>query len=260
MPDTIGPHLLGRVKSQPDPRNWQLAPFLNPAPLAALNDAVQKSKLTPHAVKAWIAEATKELAALVPAPPAPPEPPTSTRWADAHQLDQGQTPHCVGFGWSQYGNTLPVDDGYADADGHALYYACKVIDGEPGQENGSSVHSGAKAMKNQGRIDGYAWASNLDEIKQWVLTKGPVTVGTLWTNDMFNPDASGFVHPTGGVAGGHCYVLLGYDQITDVLTFQNSWGASWGDNGYFRMHASEWWDLYSRDNDGEACVALELAK
>ena len=32
--------------------------------------------------------------------------------------------------------------------------------------------------------------------------------------------------------GGHCIVLIGYDTPKKLFAFQNSWGPSWGNNGY----------------------------
>ena len=32
--------------------------------------------------------------------------------------------------------------------------------------------------------------------------------------------------------GGHCIVLIGYDNIKKLFAFQNSWGTTWGNNGY----------------------------
>ena len=64
-------------------------------------------------------------------------------------------------------------------------------------------------------------------------------MGTTWTNDMFQPDAKGFVKPTGAVAGGHCYLLIDHIDGQDAYLFQNSWGASWGDHGRFRMKAGD---------------------
>lgn len=257
----IGPHLLGRKPSPPDPRNFRLSLFLEATPtkLQALNDALQHSS-TSKATKAWANEVTALLAPATPPMPTPTPPvpaASSKRWLDRHQLDQGSSPHCVGMGWAQFLNCEPVEDNEANADGHAIYYECKVIDGEPGAEDGSSVHSGAKAIRNRGRIDGYAFATTLKEITDWILTKGPVVVGTDWTNDMFSVDASGLVHPTGAVAGGHCYLAVGYDDTSRTITFQNSWGSKWGARGFFAMHVDDWWRLFQ--SNGEAAAAVELA-
>ena len=35
--------------------------------------------------------------------------------------------------------------------------------------------------------------------------------------------------------GGHCVLLVGYNNSTQRFIVRNSWGTSWGDNGYFYM-------------------------
>ena len=36
------------------------------------------------------------------------------------------------------------------------------------------------------------------------------------------------------IIGGHAVVIVGYKLINNItyVTFQNSWGSGWGDNGY----------------------------
>jgi hypothetical protein len=267
--DNLGPHQLGRVPSAPDDRDYPLAAFLaNDDPLDAALAVLQASHAA-KATKAWAVIATARIKAMSPAPnpgpspsPTPPTPPKPTPtgavvWADNEPvLDQGQTGHCVGFGGAQWGNTLPIDDHFKDADGHAIYYECKIIDGEPKAENGSDVRSLAKVLKQRKRLSTYAFAGSVDEACAWVLAHGPVIVGTDWTNDMFHPDAQGFVKPTGAVAGGHCYIQVGYDPDAQVLTYLNSWGASWAQNGRFKMRKADAETLFAKQ--GEAAAAVEL--
>lgn len=263
--DSLGPHLLGRTPSPPDPRDYQLAHFLTDDPLDAALAAVLGS-WEGHKTKAWAQIITARVKSLSPTPvdPAPiPDPPVpvptpDVDWLDpAGALDQGQTGHCVGFGWAQWGNTLPIEDHFLDADGDAIYYECKNIDGEPGQENGSSVRSGAKAMQTRKRLSAYAFAQTLDEARAWVDSHGPVVFGTDWLDGMFNPDAQGFVHPTGAVAGGHCYACVGDVVSEGALLFQNSWGTNWGmPGGRFKMTYADATMLLGQQ--GEACAAVEL--
>ena len=91
----------------------------------------------------------------------------------------------------------------------------------------------------RGRLAAFAFAENTNEIDDWINNNGPVVVGTAWTNDMFNPDSTGLVKPTGAVAGGHCYLMLEKVDADDTYVFQNSWGASWGHNGRFKMKRSD---------------------
>lgn len=270
--DKIGPHLLGRRPSPGDARDWQMKDFLLPAVDDSIARKTVEEVLDEKTYFAswpgllmfwrWATERQEDAAGRRPHPPRPPKPrpptPSAIEWEDLIQLDQGQTPHCVGFGWAAWGDCAPVEDRYQNPDGDQIYYECKVIDGQPQQENGSTVRSGAKAMQNRGRLGAYVFASTTDEVKQWVTNHGPVVIGSDWTQDMFTPDASGFVHPTGVVAGGHCYLLLGYDSANDAFEFDNSWGSAWGKNGRFFMRRADFDSFVMQNPNSEACAGLEL--
>lgn len=264
MTDILGPHLLGRRPSPPDPRDWQLEGFLVADPLDALLADVLASRCA-KAVKPWAQEVTARIKAISPPIPAPaPLPSGDILWADPHSvLNQGNYGTCVGNGWAQFGNSDPVEDSYSEKDARAIYYEATVIDGAPdnpdasgGGQQGSTVRSGAQAMQNRGRIQAYAFASSTATITAWLQQHGPVVIGTDWTDDMFNPDAEGFVSPTGSVAGGHCYLLDGVNSAGDVYSFLNSWGSAWGLNGRFKMHVGDFAKLLAAQ--GEACTSVEL--
>ena len=169
-------------------------------------------------------------------------------------LDQGETPHCTGFGDATYLINEPTYTPSTDEDGHRFYYMNKEFDGEPGQENGSCVRSAAKTLQAVGRISNYAFAPNFELIKWWLLHRGPVCVGTIWYMGMFTPDEDNIIYPTGTVEGGHFYVLNGIDP--EYVYGQNSWGPGWGDNGAFRMRISDFISIFQLG--GEASVAVEL--
>lgn len=215
-----------------------------------------------------------------PKPPAP----KARRYVlceDASQLDQSATPHCVGFCWSQWHNSEPVVGQYTNADGHAVYYECKVIDGEPNAENGSNTRSGAKTMQNRGRLGEYVFAGSVDEIVAWLLTKkSPVSTGTDWDGPMFTPDSNGYLHPNGNPEGGHEWLIIGYDDGDPDDPFdkephfvmQNSWGLGWGvtvtegqgklvtsmqTGGRAKITVREYKQLF--DRQGDAAAGLELA-
>jgi C1A family cysteine protease len=40
---------------------------------------------------------------------------------------------------------------------------------------------------------------------------------------------------TDTLEGGHCVLLVGFNDATQMFTCLNSWGPSWGNNGYFYM-------------------------
>jgi hypothetical protein len=212
----LGPHLLGApAELRPlDVRDYQMAEFLGlDDPLEGAFAALLKSR-TSKATKAWASAAMDRLRILEPPVPMP-EPSPEARvntWQNLIQLDQGQTGHCVGFTGGGWGITAPVEDKLGDADGHAIYYECKVQDGQPGKENGSSIHSLGKVLVARGRLDAYVWSRDPEEIFEWILTKGPVCFGIDWYNDMFDPDSQGYVELTGGVAGGHAVTGRGVDM------------------------------------------------
>ena len=260
MSETIGPDLLGR-RYEPDPRDWKMASLLalDYPTNDLLSKTVQQVMDDGTYFSSWQGilvfwRWAKQVHGGTPTPPPVVE--KSKLWEDPIQLDQGQTNHCVGFGWAGWGDAAPVEDRFQNADAHAIYYEAKVIDGQPRQENGSTVRSGAKAMVNRRRLGAYVFAEKVEEVEQWVLGHGPVVVGTDWTQDMFSPDKDGFIRPTGRIAGGHCYLMIGYDETADVFTFDNSWGPAWGLEGRFKMHASDFADLLA--SQGEACAGLEL--
>lgn len=53
------------------------------------------------------------------------------------------------------------------------------------------------------------------------------------------------------VLGGHCVVMVGYDDTKGVFICRNSWGAGWGKGGYFTMpygnlpNCSDFWQVTS---------------
>jgi hypothetical protein len=170
-------------------------------------------------------------------------------------LDQGRVGSCTGNAMAQAVNTRPLHVPpriLTETDALALYGRATVLDGYPGtyppDDTGSSGLAVAKAAREAGYITAYSHAFGLDHALA-ALMHGPLIVGTDWHEDMFTPDAHGFVRPTGAVAGGHEYVLLGVDPHHKVLTFLNSWSASWGVHGRFRMTFADFDTLLREQGD-----------
>jgi hypothetical protein len=182
-------------------------------------------------------------------------------WSDPVVLDQGQTPHCVGYGCAGFVACAeadsPADITVTDALGDAIYAAAKIIDGEPGQQNGSSVRSGAKALKEFKYIDAYAFGT-FAQGQAWVRAHGPVVVGTDWTEDMFDPDTNDEVHATGDVVGGHCWLWRGVDEEYGDSEGRNSWGTSWANAGDFYISDADFKLILA--NGGEVLMAVKYVK
>jgi hypothetical protein len=128
-------------------------------------------------------------------------------------------------------DVLPVDESLAVQ----LYELATHLDSikgvYPPDDTGSTGIAAAKALKRLGLAASYRHAFSLDALKS-ALQSGPVMVGTVWVESMFEVDPDGFVivDRKSAVAGGHEYVISAYQA--DRLTFRidNSWG-DWGLRG-----------------------------
>jgi hypothetical protein len=118
----------------------------------------------------------------------------------------------------------------------------------PPDDTGSDGLSVAKVMQTRGLISGYLHATSLAAM-QAALQDTPVIVGTNWTEGMFNPDSNGQVHPSGDVAGGHEYEVIGLDVDKKLFHCVNSWGESWGIKGHFFISFSDMDNLLHSDGD-----------
>lgn len=258
MSENIGPHLLGRYPSPKDPKDYLLSDFLTGAEGVSntLDTALTKllsSKGVSPATKEWATFITDYLLGKT----VDPNLRQNVIWKNPRPvLDQEESNHCIGFSYAQWGNTTPVNDKYTNQDAHDIYYECKAIEGLPKQEDGTSVRAGAKAMKARKRINAYAFATSVEQIRIFLQEKGPIVLGTGWTNSMFKPDTYSYVKPVGSFVGGHAYLAVADLVNKDSVLCLNSWGNKWGNKGYFKMKWSDFrilWDTYA-----EAVAAVEL--
>lgn len=189
-------------------------------------------------------------------------PHVSTRhywWAHGWWGDQGATPRCVAYAWTHW-----LEDGPTKhpgpppvVDPGVLYHEAQLLDEWPGEDyDGTSVRAGAKALQARGLISGYEWATTLDEVINTLLQVGPLVVGTNWYSTMFNPDEAGFIHVGGYVEGGHAYLLDGVSTSAEYFRMKNSWGRSWGNQGFALISFADFERLLRED--GEAALAVEV--
>lgn len=118
----------------------------------------------------------------------------------------------------------------------------------PPTDTGSDGLSVAKVLTSAGLISGYEHGFDIENILRALMHR-PFITGTVWTDDMFDPDDEGIVHPTGPNAGGHEYVCDGYDSDRGLVWFANSWGEEFGRNGRFAIPIEEYARLLDRDGD-----------
>ncbi|MFJ5967875.1 hypothetical protein [Streptomyces sp. NPDC093060] len=142
----------------------------------------------------------------------------------------------------------PVDEALA-VDLYKMATTLDSISGSyPPDDTGSSGLGVAKALKGWGLASGYTHAFTLDALKS-ALQSGPAMLGIIWLNSMFDPQPDGTlpVDRTSGLAGGHEIVVSGWDGTRFRL--DNSWGASWGDNGSCWVNQADMVWLLAQDGD-----------
>jgi hypothetical protein len=193
--------------------------------------------------------------------PADTRTPVSQTWELWFYFDQGQEGACVGFGFGHELVASPVavagvDNAYCR---EHIYWGTQRIDPWPGGAypsadpwyEGTSVLSGAKYLTDEGFYTSYDWAITTRDAALGVGYAGPAVLGLNWYEGMYEPDANGFIHPSGVQVGGHCILAIGVvivwkagavqypwenvDLDKSYFILHNSWGQSWGQNGRCKL-------------------------
>lgn len=104
----------------------------------------------------------------------------------------------------------------------------------------------AEAVQNQ--LLRYYACPTLVSVKASIAGGFPVVCGFSVPENMMSVACArtGIVgYPTAreSIVGGHAIMLMGYNDVTQRLMFQNSWGASWGDRGFGYLPYSFFIDL-----------------
>lgn len=176
--------------------------------------------------------------------------------------DQGDEGTCVGFSAAAIKN-------YQERKNHPgmniitsprfVYHECKKIDGIPNME-GTYPRVAMDVLRKLGTcresslpyqpktnppipvstyeeakqfiIGAYARVQSMDEIKRALVNEGPVMAGVIVTDSFVYAPKGVIGEPNGKWWGGHAIALDGYDDSKKAFRFINSWGSSWGDDGY----------------------------
>lgn len=195
-------------------------------------------------------------------------PKRKAEWKEGIVLDQGREGACVGYGWTAELLAEPFAPEEQPLTAAAQDYAsfsyrrAQKVDQWPGEDyEGTSVLAGAKIMQQDGQIDSYRWCFGAGDVRDAIITSGPVVIGVPWYSGMYRTDENGIVKIHGDKVGGHCVVITGYDpeyvidgRPTEVFRWRNSWGSSYGieGSGYIRFM-----DLsYLLHSGGEACIPV----
>jgi C1A family cysteine protease len=170
-------------------------------------------------------------------------------------LDQGDLGSCTGNAVLQALMTSPdwsKARSFTEQDALDVYSLATTLDdvqgSYPPDDTGSTGLAVCKAAQQKGYITSYSHAFGLDQtLAALVLT--PVIVGVNWYEGFDNPDVHGFVSISGSVRGGHEFALVGLNADERVVIALNSWGHSWGRNGFFVFSFDDLGRLLSADGD-----------
>lgn len=159
--------------------------------------------------------------------------------------------------------------GYKTISRLMLYYLARVLAGDVSTDDGAELrnitgvwakwgicteeewpYDVSKMFKSPPSVDyGIAWHHKVlksyrisdgghEEIKTSLIAGYPVMFGfTIYENFMSQmTNSTGIVQmPSGQILGGHAIEIIGYDDVRAWYIIRNSWGNSWGDNGYGYM-------------------------
>jgi len=81
--------------------------------------------------------------------------------------------------------------------------------------------------------------SSMDAIKNYLATTVPLIAVFHVYSDFYYAGSSVYSHTQGGEVGYHCVEIVGYSDPERCWIAKNSWGASWGDHGYFKIRYGE---------------------
>jgi hypothetical protein len=191
--------------------------------------------------------------------------PTKKTWSiRPSAMDQGNTGTCVAHAWCNFLRAAPIQSNkgidqlrWEIYDWAILHDEWTDNDSDTERQFGTSVRAGAKAVTNIGRLESYLWAFRLQPALEWVLTQGPVVLGTNWYSSFWRPVAEGIlkISPSATVEGGHAYLWRGADTKRGLALCSNSWGDDWGKSGEFFLPLRDLERLILEQ--GEVCVAVE---
>ena len=90
------------------------------------------------------------------------------------------------------------------------------------------------------KIDNWGWVwDTVSQIKGALVKYGPLPTSMRVYEDFMHYKSGVYSFTSGKSLGGHAVLLVGYDDAERCFIVKNSWGANWGENGFFRIDYSE---------------------
>lgn len=151
-------------------------------------------------------------------------------------LDQGNTNTCVTYALDTYLNwNINMSAKTRGRDNHVdrkSIYSVRTVPGD----NGMTIKEGLSYIRNHGvktdvglvKIGSYARVMSIVQLKYALVLNGPLVAG-LMCHETYSDE----FWKDGTEMGGHAVSIVGYD--TDGMIIRNSWGTSYGHDGYICM-------------------------
>ena len=89
------------------------------------------------------------------------------------------------------------------------------------------------------KIESWKTLTSASQAKEWISTRGPIIAGMHVYEDFFYYEGGIYRTAYGGYMGDHAVCVVGFDEAKGCWICKNSWGAGWGENGWFKIGYGE---------------------
>jgi C1A family cysteine protease len=89
------------------------------------------------------------------------------------------------------------------------------------------------------KIDNWTSVLPIVDRKNILATKGPMVAGMAVFQDFMSYTSGVYHHVSGSLLGYHAISVVGYDDAQKCWICKNSWNATWGESGFFRIGYGE---------------------
>jgi len=156
-------------------------------------------------------------------------------WRQWRRYFQRQTPRCTAFGTATQVAADPIhqttgwlDRTFTEAGLEQLYQDIRAEDRRNGRvfDEGGTTLAAMEVGKARGWWNRYEWATSFEALRTWVHNSASIVVGSNWYASSWDVNAENICpmpKPGEPPAGGHLYVLRGYDPKRDLFTHPTTW-------------------------------------
>lgn len=97
----------------------------------------------------------------------------------------------------------------------------------------------ADAASRVNNLSSFSTLTTPFAMKSWLASTGPLVTTINVYDDFVHYGGGIYKHVTGGLGGGHCMCVVGYDDDRGCWILKNSWNTWWGDAGFISIAYGE---------------------